>query len=559
MASIKLQSLRFEDPAFRKLANMRIDFSDRITLIAGHNGIGKSTILGLVSNGSGLTDGAFKSYFNKTFQGNLNEIIHLDYENELVNVQNSGLELPTPFIDYSINGESLTKSSTLTRRTSEQRVRVVVRNHPSGDFSSGDGSISVGPDAKVPLPTIYLGMSRMIPVGESNPAWIKNTADKKIAPEDAVFIRDFINSVIELDEQARNSEAITTSAIQGTKKTAKHPDYPYSSSCVSLGQDSLSAIATALSSFGKLKREMGESYPGGLLVIDELDAGFHPHAQVSLMTAISTAARQMKLQVIATTHSLCLIESVHPDSFPKRRGKPLDAVIYLTDSSNPRTAVDYSLCDIRRDMSLSIEDKPTRTKTKELKIYMEDDEANFFLKRIITPSLRTRVKKEASVLLKVVPLSMGCDNLNSLPKHDSHFKTVLIALDADSSIKGKPEDTQNILKIPGGQDSNKKGLSPERTLYRFLKNLAYEKNGFPLARAELIKQKISSDYLKKYLVGGDVDMDDRDTAKNWMQKRLKLLAQWDIVGLWMLEHQKEVSQFENQLVTAATLTAKVTI
>lgn len=559
MASIKLHSLRFEDPAFRKLANMKIDFADRITLIAGHNGIGKSTILGLVSNGSGLTDASYKSYFNKTFQGNLNEIIHLDYENELVNVQESGLDLPTPFIDYLINGETLTKSSTLTRRTSEQRVRVVVRNHPSGDFSSSDESISVGPDAKVPMPTIYLGMSRMIPVGESNPAWIKNTADKKIAPEDAIFIRDFINSVIELDEDARNSEAITTSAIQGTKKTAKHPNYRYSSSCVSLGQDSLSAIATALSSFSKLKREMEESYPGGLLVIDELDAGFHPHAQTSLMTAISTAARQLKLQVIATTHSLCLIESIHPESFPKRRGKPLDSVVYLTDSSNPRTATNYTLEDIRRDMSLTLEVKAKRAKTKELKIYMEDEEANFFLKRIITPALRARVKKEASVLLKIVPLSMGCDNLNSLPKHDNHFKTVLIALDADSSIKGKPEDTQNIVKIPGALDKKKKGLSPERTLYQFLKHLAYEKNGFPIARAELIAKKLTSDYLKKYLVGGDVDMDDRDKAKNWMQKRLQHLADWDVVGIWMLEHQKEVATFEDQLVTAAVLTAKVTI
>ncbi|KTC11336.1 hypothetical protein AO391_26570 [Pseudomonas marginalis ICMP 9505] len=559
MASIKLQSLRFEDPAFRKLAKIKIDFADRITLIAGHNGIGKSTILGLVSNGSGLTDASFKSYFNKTFQGNLNEIIHLDYENELISIQDSGLELPTPFIDYSINEESLTKISTLTRRSSEQKVRVVVRNHPSGDFTSKDGSISVGPDAKVPLPTIYLGMSRMIPVGESNPAWIKNTADKKILPEDAVFIRDFINSVIELDEEARNSEDITTSAIQGTKKTAKHPKYSYSSSCVSLGQDSLSAIATALSSFNKLKREMNEGYPGGLLVIDELDAGFHPHAQISLISAISTAARQLKLQVLATTHSLCLIEAIHPENFPKRRGKPLDSIVYITDSSSPRVATNYTLTDIKRDMSLTLEVAPKKAKTQELKVYMEDEEAHFFLKRIITPALRARVKKEASVLLKMIPLSMGCDNLNSLPKHDDHFKTVLIALDADSSIKGKPEDTQNIIKIPGALDSQKKGISPERTLYKFLKHLAYEKNGFPLARAALIDKKVTSDYLKKYLVGGNVNMDDRETAKNWMNQRLKYLTRWDVVGMWISEHPKEVATFEDQLVTAAILTAKVTI
>lgn len=559
MTSIKLKSLRFDDPAFRKLNNIRIDFADRITLIAGHNGIGKSTILGLVSNGSGLSEADHKSYFNRTYQGNLSDIIHLDYKSELVEVQSSGRDLPTPFIDYEINGEVLTKSSTLTRRTSVERVRVVVRNYPTGDFTSSKGSISVGADAKVPLPTIYLGMSRMIPVGESNPLWVKNSADKKIDSEDAIFIRDIVDKVIELDENARLSDAITTSAIQGTKKTAKHPDYPYSSSCVSLGQDSLSAIATALASFNKLKRDMGEEYPGGLFVIDELDAGFHPHAQTSLMTALSTAARSLKLQVIATTHSLFLIESIHPESFPKRKGKALDAVIYLTDSSSPRNAVDYSLADIQNDMSLTIQQKPRREKTRELKVYLEDEEAAFFLKRLLTPSLRAKVRQRTKANLKIIPLSMGCDNLNSLPKHDEHFKTVLIALDADSSIKGKAADTQNIIKLPGGKDSAKKGISPERTLYKFLKHLAYEKSGFPAARAELVKNKVTSDFLKKYLVGGTVDMDDRVTAKNWMSKRFKQLTNWDIVGLWMLEHPAEVSEFEQDLLTAAEITAKATI
>lgn len=557
MTAIKLKSLRFESPAFRKLFKINIEFAERITLIAGHNGIGKSTILGLVSNGSGLSEATHKSYFNKTYQGNLNEIIHIDYTTELVEIQESDKPLPTPFVDYSIGSETLTKSSTMTRRSSEQRVRVVVRNHPAGDFVTKKGDVTVGPDAKVPLPTIYLGMSRMIPVGESNPAWIKNTADKKIASSDAIFIRDFVNSVIELDEDARTSDVITTSAIQGTKKTAKHPKYAYSSSCVSLGQDSLSAIATALASFNKLKRDLDDRYPGGLLVIDELDAGFHPHAQLSLMKALSTAARQLKLQVVATTHSLCLIEAIHPESFPRHRGKKLDSVVYLTDSSNPRVAVNYSLSDIRRDMSLELEPTKKRARTAELKVYLEDEEANFFLKRILTKTLRARIKKEAGVLLKIIPLSMGCDNLNSLPKHDKHFRTVLIALDADSSIKGKAEDTQNIVKLPGGRDKKNKGLSPERTLYAFLKELAYGKEGFPTARSMLISHKITSDYLKKYLVGGNVDMDDRDTAKNWMQQRTKYLSEWDVVGMWMAEHPAEISRFEDELVNAAILTSRV--
>jgi predicted ATPase len=51
----RVLTLEFGDPPFRKLGGLTLEFADRLTLIAGHNGIGKSTILGLVANTFGLT------------------------------------------------------------------------------------------------------------------------------------------------------------------------------------------------------------------------------------------------------------------------------------------------------------------------------------------------------------------------------------------------------------------------------------------------------------------------------------------------------------------------
>ncbi|WP_394355872.1 AAA family ATPase [Ectopseudomonas oleovorans] len=47
MAKFTLKKLLIDKPQFRKLKEIEITFSDRLTLICGHNGIGKSTILAL--------------------------------------------------------------------------------------------------------------------------------------------------------------------------------------------------------------------------------------------------------------------------------------------------------------------------------------------------------------------------------------------------------------------------------------------------------------------------------------------------------------------------------
>ncbi|QBQ98157.1 AAA family ATPase [Paraburkholderia pallida] len=553
MPSIKLKSLRFEQPAFRKLGDIKISFAERMTIIAGHNGIGKSTILGIVSNGSGLNDSDYQSYFRRMFVANLNEIIHLDHEREFNSYKVDQKTLPSPFIDYEIDSAILVKRSAMTERRNEQQVRVVPRNDPYEPVIS-DSGIEIGKDAKVPLPTLYLGMTRMLPVGESDPRSVMNSVEQAFDADDAEFIESFIGSVIGIGLE-NASGRITTQAIKGTKKTTKHPEYAYHTKCISLGQDSLSAIATALASFKKLKREWKE-YPGGLLVIDELDAGFHPHAQQKLVKALCGAARALQLQIVATTHSMCLIEAIHPESRPVGKGgKHVDSVVYITDTSRPRIAEDYSLNDIRRDMSLLPPEVAARSEVPVLKIYLEDPEAQFFLERLLTRALKMRVKREAAVRLKPIPLSVGCENLQRFHKHDAYFKTVLIVLDADASIAGPARSTRNIVKLPGGRDGNGRGLSPERTLHAFIKQLADENNLYPAAREKLKRLKVSSDQLREHLLVGYATLSNRESAKKWMTARLDFIKQWELVEIWLAEYPAYVEAFNDSLLAASIATA----
>lgn len=67
---------------FRKLRNIKLELGDRLTVIAGHNGIGKSTILGLIANGSEFK--GRKSYFDKIYQSQFQEIFHLDINTDYI-------------------------------------------------------------------------------------------------------------------------------------------------------------------------------------------------------------------------------------------------------------------------------------------------------------------------------------------------------------------------------------------------------------------------------------------------------------------------------------------
>lgn len=554
MPPIKIKSLNFELPPFRKLGSISIPFAERITVIAGHNGIGKSTILALVANGSGIRDATIQSYLNRAFDANLNEIVHLDYVKEYEEYKTNGVPFPSPYIEYEIDGIPLVKRCKITGRNERKEVRVVPRNDPHKDMLS---PIKVGKDAKVPLPTLFLGMTRMLPVGESNPTWVTSSMDKTIHEKDAAFIQTFINSVIASGQPKSGSKNITTQSIKGTGKTAKHPDYAHSSKCISLGQDSLSAIATALASFQKLQRESPD-YPGGLLVIDELDAGFHPHAQQKLVEVLASAAKKLNLQVLATTHSVKLIEAIHPDSHPVVPGrKHVDAVVYLTDTNRPRVALGYTLEDIRRDMSLIPPPVTLPKKVKTLKIYLEDPEAHFVLERLLTRSLKARVKREAGVSLKAIPLSVGCGNLVGFQKYDPYFATVLIVLDADAPIKGKGKLIQNIIRLPGAVDSNGRGLSPERSLYEFIKTLVSNTDDFPTSRAALVEKKLTSNYLETHFLDGDTNISKRESAKKWMNARLQLIDDWGLYELWLNENPDQVKTFKDALVAAAITIAKL--
>ena len=528
MSRIKLDSLEFYSNGVRKLKNIKLEFGDRFTIIAGHNGVGKSTILGLIASSSGMPEE--KTYFDTHFSIDINQIIHFDPEELTM----GKLCTPWPKATYIKSDREHWKNIRLTKRP--ERLRSV----PSTNADSPDKSFSKQ-DGKVPIPTIYLGVLRMLPIGESLEANVNSENIETMEEEDKECIKKFVNSVISgcIDEQSDN---FTGLSVKYTSKSTKHPPYMHSSKSASLGQDSLSSFATAIASFNKLKRELGESYPGGLLVIDEIDAGFHPHAQKKLIEALSSAARKLSLQIIATTHSPRIIELIHPDStFKENYGKTFkkwDTVIYLADTRNP-TPVNWSLDKILADMSLSPIPSLKKDTRNRIKIYLKDEEAAIFFKGIL--GMRKDHKTLNGVTFKLFPLGIGGTNLIKLPSFDSHFENVILLVDADITV---PNTRRNALKLPCPKDQK---LSPEFIMYSYIEQLVNDgQNNFPYTYNKLIARGITSDRLSEELLR-DASPTDRESFKKWFKSKREAFERYDLFSLWASDHIEEMQIFKNNL------------
>jgi len=177
-------------------------------------------------------------------------------------------------------------------------------------------------------------------------------------------------------------------------------DVPYSSFHMGAGEEVACEIVEVLSHLPE----------GSLLIIEEIEAGLHPEMQLNLMKQLCEEALRRKIQVITSTHSPFVIESLPPE------GR-----ILLEENHQGIHSVEYGVGS-QYVMGL-LAGQPIM----EISVYTEDDVSRRFVEEALSTDARRRVL--------IRPLNGKESVLSQLAahRHNERLGDAIAVLDGDVS------------------------------------------------------------------------------------------------------------------------------
>lgn len=426
---------------FRNLSDIDVDFGRRITIISGKNGTAKSTILGLAAQifsfDKDYTDNEkldFITLSGSPFKSQFSEHFRLSKTYDKPGEMHITCHVFDAYLDAELDNLKLTMTN-----TSDRNHRMVVRNNKKTNHTNNSSR-------NVTHPVIYLSLKRLYPI-----------AERKETAHDIDYLnnnaKDFITECNNIVGK-NTGNAITSTKGNIISSSVVHGDN-YDNQSVSSGEDNVGQIVQALFSFKKLSEEY-PNYHGGLLIIDELDAGLFPYAQSRMIDVLQNYAKTYNIQIIASTHSPIIIEKVFEKS--KNNTSKEFKNIFLTDAYGKlQIKTDYRWADIFADLMIDTIKLPNNIQLPKVNVYCEDGEAFGFLGRLIT---NRKIKK---VVNFVHDVSLGAGSFKKLTDQKiPEFTTKsIIVLDGDAYPGTNQSPHKNTLLLPTTQP-------PDRLAFKHL-------------------------------------------------------------------------------------------
>ncbi|BDU15388.1 AAA family ATPase [Lysobacter auxotrophicus] len=465
MPKTQLKKLVIEK--FRALNDVEVEFGEHITVVCGKNGTSKSSILGIAAqifsfekdyvDGSSLSyrqvaGGLFKSKYSEHFR-----------ISDKFDVPGSML-VSIDLVDGYTEKPATAKLELMRRGGSP---RPVVRNNSTAGGNSNTSR-------NFTHPVIHLSLRRLFPI-----------ADRDYKVIDFEYLEAHKQAFIGLTNELLNRSSSLATGTGGTISSAVAHGENYDQESVSAGEDNAGQIILALMSFRKLKAEY-ENYKGGLLLIDEADAGLFPTAQVNLLKILDRECRNLNLQVVMTSHSPVLIEHAFEQS---QKFKKNYKTIYLSNTfGDVQVMQDWSWARISADINTRTVTAPSGVTLPTPNVYFEDQEAaDFFAALLRRQPIKRFIKPMAEVAL-------GSSNyMHLIQKRVPEFaEKSVICLDADQVAKVAGKGLKTVVILPGA-------LPPDQLIFQHLWNLPagdkfwqnelhFTRDVFTNAAAEVIRE-----------------------------------------------------------------------
>ncbi|CQJ05291.1 AAA family ATPase [Yersinia frederiksenii] len=478
----KLRSLHVEN--FRGLNDIEINFGERITIICGKNGTSKSTILGLVAQIFSFNKdlstvpatqlNEYKTLADTPFKSAFSEHFRISELHDTPGSMSVNYKVYDGTVDKNLDNITLGLYYSRDRR----KARAVVRGN--------DGIPDINTSRNLTHPVIFLSLKRLLPItlrttySERSVEYIVKNSNKIMAMNNRLLIKNTSKNI-----------TATTGTIESL---VVHGDN-YDHESVSVGEDNVGQIIQAIFSFKRLK-EVYTDYHGGILLIDEADAGLFPAAQVKLIEVLKKAAKDYNLQIIMTSHSPLIIEDIY--HLNKKAEKDY-RTIYLTDSFGEiQVKNNYSWPEINADLLVKTIKVKDSLLFPKINVYFEDREAFDLFRQIITEN---KVKK---ILNPLKDINISCTTVFDLMarKIPEFINKSLIVLDGDvqkdnSQNAKKAKKEKNLCLLPTV-------LPPDQLIFEFLYNLEPEDPYWDNNDAHFTKTTflgIASDIIEKLDLG----------------------------------------------------------
>ena len=488
MSKTQLKKITIEK--FRALDNVEVEFGEYVTVICGKNGTSKSSILGIAAQifsfekdyvkGESLR--AYRQISGKEFKSRYSEHIRISERFDVPGSLSAHILLHEGYTDQvaTANLELMTRTDDETKKI---LPRPVIRKN-----STATGNAS----RNFTHPVIFLSLKRLYPI-----------ADREYKAIDFDYLKTHEKEFIALTNELLNRSSTLATGTHGTITSAVSHGNNYDHESVSAGEDNAGQIIMALLSFKKLQTEYAD-YKGGLLLIDEADAGLFPTAQVNLLKIFARECRNLNLQVVMTSHSPVMIEYTYEQS-QETRSKKFKTIYLCNTYGAVQVQSDWSWAKISADIHTKPINAGPKVILPSVNVYFEDNEAEDFFATLIN---RQPIKKFSNPMSGI---KMGCTNYKELmDKKVPEFATnSVVCLDADAKSLLKGKDYKTVVLLPGG-------LPPDQLLFEHLYNLlpddAFWQNNLQFSR-EVFTNSAGREAITELGISGDkVDLKERLTA-----------------------------------------------